>query len=209
MKNRKMNPAALAAALIGAAALFGAAGCDDGSSPKLCVCPNGTVHENFGCECGGVNCVCTHTLYHLNYGITLEDQTGGALTEGHIAVINEYLDEIYNFNALNMTTLANKGLKFTIVSGIAINRNGSTISVGIENITNALDLGSVLISYVDEVLLSISNFNPAIRLVNGEPPDDAASVTHFSHAKAAGHAAASWTAPVPLRSAAGGEAGRA
>jgi hypothetical protein len=54
---------AIAVGAMGAATLFGAYENETNSTPKVCECPNGTVHNNFGCECGGEDCTCTHTIY--------------------------------------------------------------------------------------------------------------------------------------------------
>jgi hypothetical protein len=120
---------AFAVVAMGAAALFG--GCDNKTTPEVCTCPNGTVHENFGCECGGEDCTCTHTFYHLNYGVTLKDQTNGALNEGHIGIINAVLTDLKNDFDYNMNNL-----EIIVTSGSSMQTNGNNFTVGVDKIAD-------------------------------------------------------------------------
>jgi hypothetical protein len=159
--------AAIAVGAMGVATLFGA--CDNGTSstPKVCECPNGTVHNNFGCECGGEGCTCTHTLYHLNYGMTLEDQTGGSLTSAHINLVNSSLDEAKTYEGSLMDdVISTHNIKIIIISGASYSRNGDDFTIGIGNLVDLDHINTVLITFLYQVI-SFNNSNSNIRFANG------------------------------------------
>jgi hypothetical protein len=87
-KKRNTAKALAAAGLIGMATAI--------IAPALASCDNGTTPEF------------RQTVFPLNYGFTVEDQTGGLLNLIHIGIINEYLDIIYNTDSSNMDTLLAK-----------------------------------------------------------------------------------------------------
>jgi hypothetical protein len=118
---------------MGAAALFG--GCENETTPKVCECPNGTVHNNFGCECGGEGCVCTHTLYHLNYGMVLDNQTGASLPDDFVGGINTLLEILRADpieDAIMNEIIDNHHIKIIIVPDTAFSRNGDELTVGMD-----------------------------------------------------------------------------
>jgi hypothetical protein len=171
MKNRKMNPAALAAALIGAAALFGVAGCDDGSSPKLCVCPD-KIHGNAPCDCGGVDCVCEQKEWQLTYG-TLTNETGNKLAGHEIGNINEALetlDDIYDGTVLNQ-------LSIVLIGGDSATMDASKkLSLGINNLSNTASLWDIIDTYFYNIENNLNKpliskiLNSNIRLGNAKAP---------------------------------------
>jgi hypothetical protein len=114
--------AAFAVLAIGAAALFGA-------------CENETAPET------------RQTVFQLDYGVILEDQTGGALTGEHIILMNEIIESLIHRDAL-----ISKGLKIIVTSGSSVSRNGGTISVGIENFASLADLQSALEAPLTDML---------------------------------------------------------
>jgi hypothetical protein len=138
--------------------------CEEEKLPVVCECPD-KIHGNAPCDCNGEDCTCKQKFYTLNYGIQLEDQTNGALTAGHIAIVNQAMDEINDFNSNNMNALIDKGLKFTIISGNNISRNGSTIVVGIDNIISSLGFRGGIGNYLGDLIAY--NFNSNIYLANG------------------------------------------
>jgi hypothetical protein len=122
--------AALAVVTMGAAALFGG-------------CENET----------------TQTIFQLNYGIMLEDQTGGALTGDHIGIINEYLS---NIDSNDRNTLIGNGLNFIIVSGNTVTRDNGAITVGIDNIQNITTFAVAINNSIQDLLLTYINGNAEV-----------------------------------------------
>jgi hypothetical protein len=62
-------------------------------------------------------------MYHLNYGVILEDQTDGVLTSTHIQIINNALDDLTSYNM--------QDVKITIVPGNNVTVSGSELKIGI------------------------------------------------------------------------------
>jgi hypothetical protein len=162
---------------IGVAAALFAGGCKNETNPdpKVCECPNGTIHNNFGCECGGEDCTCTHTLYHLNYGLTLEDQTGGSLTSAHVSLVNSSLDaaKTYEGSLIDDVTSAHD-IKIIIVSGASYSRSGDDFTIGIDHLVDLDYINTVLIPLLYQVI-ALNNFNTNIHLGNAR-----VSVTKFA-----------------------------
>jgi hypothetical protein len=159
--------AKVAAGVMGVATLFGA--CDNGtnstSSPKVCECPV-KIHGSAPCDCGDAGCTCKQKDFTLNYDIPLEDTTG-VLNEGHIGVINEYLDLLDSQDPTYIPALKSNSLKIVVITGSNTSKDGGVVSMGINNITND-DFGSAFGTYLGDLLSSINNFNTKIRLANGK-----------------------------------------
>jgi hypothetical protein len=85
----------LCAIILGIATLFGATGCDNGSSPEKCNCPNGTAHLEGTTCCDGINCECI-TRYTATFdGKTINiDDHSKELSPEKLQAIRECLSDI-------------------------------------------------------------------------------------------------------------------
>jgi hypothetical protein len=100
----------------------------------------------------------------------LEDTTG-VLNEGHIGVINEYLDLLDSQDPTYIPALKNNSLKIVVIAGSSASRDGGVISVGIDNITSLDNFGYAAGIYLDALTLSyINDFNSNIRLGSARVP---------------------------------------
>jgi hypothetical protein len=135
MNKPMMKLAALAAGLIGVVALFGA--CDNGTSPSL---PT------------------------LKYGVQLEDQTSGALNEGHIGIMNTVLDNFETYGNKG-NAIRDKNIKIVVILGNSISRSNNVITIGIDHWVDAPTLQGIIGPYIDEIIAQVLNTN--IRLANG------------------------------------------
>jgi hypothetical protein len=88
--------AAFAVLAIGVAALFG--GCENETTPEVCACPNGTVHDgtkSMPC-CGGEDCTCKQKFEYpnafLGVKVVVENQTGKDV-KNYAGIIKGYFDD--------------------------------------------------------------------------------------------------------------------
>jgi hypothetical protein len=153
MAKKTVNPGRkyTTAKAVAAAGLIGAAAAIMAPAAFMTSCDNGTTRQ---------------TVFPLDYGLTVEDQTGGLLAVMHINIINEALNKMNGISPSDTGTLISRGLKFIVIPGSSVSRNDSTIIIGINNITTADDFIGAINLYLMEMLAC--NFNTNIRLANGK-----------------------------------------
>jgi hypothetical protein len=132
----------LCAVILGVTILFGAAGCDNGTT-KQCECPN-KIHGNAPCACGGVGCICEQKEYSLAYNVRVINETGGKLSVGLIADIRNAMDAIYDSNNALMNGVSTRHATITITNGTdgydLESINGNTIRIGSQFMVNYADI---------------------------------------------------------------------
>jgi hypothetical protein len=140
--------------------------CEEEHQPILCECPD-KIHGNAPCDCNGEDCDCKQKFYTLNYGMTLEDQTGGSITSAHINLVNSSLDaaKTYEGSLIDDVTSAHD-IKIIITSGASYSRNGDDFMIGIDNLVDLDHINAILGAFLYQVI-SFNNFNSNIYLASG------------------------------------------
>jgi hypothetical protein len=104
-------------------------------------------------------------MYHLNYGIQLEDQTGGTITGAHINNINLALQEYVDYFS-SESAIGQKNIKIVIVQSDVVNRNDNVITVGIDKCNDYGVFFGAIFPCMSEIMARVLNTN--IRPANGK-----------------------------------------
>jgi hypothetical protein len=169
--------AKIAAASLGAMALFGAAGCKNSETPAAkCECPNGTLHEAGEACCDGVDCTCKEVKYYNatfdGKTISIEDRSGEKVTQKELDLIQSTLTYLASELENQDLTKVKKHLSKIIISDYS-DRNGGIIHLSVGDLVangnnTVIGLINKIIDIADDEFLTFNNFNSTIRLANGK-----------------------------------------
>jgi hypothetical protein len=154
-------------------------GCDNGPDPELCTCPD-KVHGDAPCACdadAGL-CDCKQKEFVLIPGITLEDNTGGLVTNEQIQRLTNKLLE-YITDPVVITAVS-RNTKIRIVTGGDYHTiNGNTIEFGI----GILSIGDMLFEgVVTSTLYDMTNLPEPVTLL-GKRFDSARNTVRIARGK--------------------------